>query len=155
MSTKRLLRALEENRIAYELVHHPRDVMAQETAHDTQTPGYAFAKTVVLVAGDRAALAVVPAPSRVDLDKAADAMGAEAVEIADEATMARLFPDCEVGAEPAFGNLYGLPVYVDPELAAHEYITCNGGTHEEAVRIRYADYKRVVRPLLAYISLAS
>mgnify|MGYP001824247912 CR=1 FL=1 len=152
MSCERLFRALEESKIEYEVLHHERDFIAQETAHDTHTPGAAFAKSVVLEAGQRHALAVIPAPEHVDLDKAADALGAEEAELAAEERMAELFPDCEVGAEPAFGNLYGLAVLVDPALSENEFITFNAGTHEEAVRMRYADYKRAVRPMLAHIT---
>ncbi len=151
MACERLYRALEQSRIDYEVIHHERDFLAQETAHDTHTPGASFAKAVVVVAGEQSALAVIPAPDRVDLGKAADALGAREAELADEERMAELFPDCEVGAEPAFGNLYGIPVFVDPALSEHEYITFNAGTHEEAVRIRYADYKRAVRPMLAHL----
>lgn len=151
MSCERLFRALEESAVQYEVLHHKRDFLAQETAHDTHTPGAAFAKSVVLTAGERSALAVIPAPDHVDLDKAADALGADEAELADEARMAMLFPDCEVGAEPALGNLYGLPVLVDPTLSENEYITFNAGSHEEAVRLRYRDYKRMARPMLAHI----
>ncbi|MDJ0976749.1 MAG: YbaK/EbsC family protein [Planctomycetota bacterium] len=152
MSCERLFRALEESEIQYEVLHHKRDFIAQETAHDTHTPGAAFAKSVVLTTGERSALAVIPAPEHVDLDKAADALGATEAVLADEERMAELFPDCEVGAEPALGNLYGLPVLVDPALSENEFITFNAGTHEEAIRIRYDDYKRMARPMLAHIT---
>lgn len=149
MTTERLTTSLEDKHIQYEVLHHRKDFMAQETAEDTHTPGWAFAKSVVLRAGDSHALAVVPAPARVDLEKAAGALGVSEVELADETTMGELFPDCEIGAEPPFGNLYGLPVYMDRSLSAKEHITFNGGTHDQAVRMRFVDYERVVKPTMA------
>ena len=151
--TNRLLPYLDRHDIEYELIHHRLDYSAQRTAADTHTPGHAFAKVVVLEAQGRPVMAVVPAPEKVDLDKASDALGAPA-KLADETTLARLFPDAEVGAEPPFGNLYDLPVYVSPHLVDDESITFNAGSHEQAVRMRWADYEKMVQPRVADLTYA-
>jgi Ala-tRNA(Pro) deacylase len=93
-------------------------------------------------------MAVAPAVYRLDLEKVRAHLGSGYVRLADESAMSMLCPDCEVGAMPPFGNLYDLPVFVDPTLAADEFITFNAGTHEQAVRMRYADYERLVQPVL-------
>ncbi|MHC5011363.1 MAG: aminoacyl-tRNA deacylase [Planctomycetota bacterium] len=152
MPVNRLPATLDKEHVDYEVLPHRRDVMAQETAEDTHTPGLAFAKSVVLEAGKRRVLAVLPASKRVNLDRAAAALGEHEVHLAGEDAMEKIFADCEVGAEPPFGNLYGLEVYVDPALAANEVITFNGGTHREAIRMRYEDFARLVKPEPAVLS---
>ena len=144
----RLLPYLDRHDVEYELIHHRVDYSAQRTAADTHTPGHAFAKVVVLEAGGQAVMAVVPAVEKVDLDKAGEVLGGPA-KLVDERALARLFPDAEVGAEPPFGNLYDLPVYVSPHLVEDELITFNAGSHEQAVRMRWSDYEKMVRPRVA------
>jgi Ala-tRNA(Pro) deacylase len=87
----------------------------------------------------------MPAHRKVDFAKAQELLHGE-VTLAAEERIAELFPDCEVGAEPPFGNLYNLPVYVSPELTRDEFITFNAGTHHEAIKMRYADFERLVKP---------
>ena len=145
LHTSKLLPFLDESGAPYELIHHRLDYTAQRTAADTHTTGRAFAKTVVLAVGEGHALAVLPAHRKVDFAKARELLGEE-VTLAAEEDVADLFPDCEVGAEPPFGNLYGLPTYVSPELAGHESVTFNAGTHHEVIRMRYDDYARLAQP---------
>jgi Ala-tRNA(Pro) deacylase len=145
----RLGQLFEREKVSYEIVRHPPGYTAQHVAAHTHTRGREFAKTVVLRADDRYVMAVLPAHRRVSLDRARETLGAGKVRLATEEELRRLFPDSEVGAEPPFGNLYDLPVYASPELAENERITFNGGSHEQCVRIRWADYERLVRPTLA------
>jgi Ala-tRNA(Pro) deacylase len=56
------------------------------------------------------------------------------------------FPDCELGAMPPFGNLYGLPVYVAQSLADEPEIAFNAGTHREVIKMSYADFANLVEP---------
>jgi len=146
MPKNRLTEILNDAAIAYEVIHHNPDYSALEAAHDTHTPGAEFAKAVVLNTDDGPALAVLPAPRMVDLAAFAAIAGTEKVRLANENTIRELFPDCQVGAEPPFGRLYDMPVYLDEDLAGQEYITFNAGTHDEAIRIRYADYERLESP---------
>lgn len=146
MLKNRLTSLLATEDITFELIHHEPDYSALETAHDTHTPGIAFAKSVVLNTDDGPVLAVLPAPCLVDLGEFAREIGEEEVTLADERTISELFPDCAIGAEPPFGHLYGMPVYIDAALCVQDDITFNAGSHDEAMRIRYVDYERLEQP---------
>ena len=152
--TNRLKTFLEENGVEYEVVHHQRDVTAQRTAEDTHTPGLEYAKTVVIEIDGTCAMAVLPAHHHVDLEAIRAYLGATTVSLATEDTMAKACPDCEVGAEPPFGNLYGLSVYVCPPIDADERITCKAGSHEDVIRLAYADFERLVQPRVIDFSIA-
>ena len=91
-------------------------------------------------------MAVLPAHHRVDLHKLGRAMGASEIRLATEDEIATICPDCAVGAEPPFGNLYQVPVYVSEDIARDEMITFNAGTHEDVIRMKYADYEDLVHP---------
>jgi len=146
MLKNRLTDVLNDKAIGYEVIHHQADYSAMEAAQDTHTPGKEFAKAVVIHTPAGPALAVLPAPRMVDFEKFAAVVGADEVRLATEDTLADLFPDCQTGAEPPFGHLYGMPVYVDEELVGEEYITFNAGSHDEAIRIRFADFEALEHP---------
>lgn len=135
-----------------ELLPHPATFTAQRTAQAVHVPGDAMAKTVVLQIDGEPLLAVVPATHRVDPDKLRRFLGAEAVELADEADFTRLFPDCELGAVPPFGSRYGMRTVVDEALARDERIVVESNSLEEAIRMRYDDYAALEHPLIAEIS---
>ena len=146
MPNSKVTAFLDANHVPYEVIHHRVDYTAQETAADTHTPGREFAKTVILDVGAGHAMAVLPALYRLDLDKLRHAVGTRQISLASELEMSQLCPDCDVGAEPPLGNLYDMPVYVDETLEKDETITFNGGTHDDAIRMRYEDFKRLVHP---------
>ncbi len=152
MPKNRLTELLHARAIGFELIHHPPDYSALEAAHDTHTPGAEFAKAVLVKTEEGPVLAVLPAPRMVDFAKFSQVVGCDAC-LAEENAIAELFPDCQVGAEPPFGQLYGMPVYVDEELAQQEYITFNAGTHDEAMRIRFSDYEALEHPKHANFSV--
>lgn len=150
MSCKdRLEGYLRENKVPFQVVHHPLAYTAQEVAAAEHVPGKLVAKVVMAYAGDKIVMLALPAPFRVDLGKATAALGAEDVRLAQEEEFAPLFPDCEVGAMPPFGNLYDVPVYVDKALAEDETIVFQAGTHTDTVSMKYADYQRLVKPRVA------
>jgi Ala-tRNA(Pro) deacylase len=150
--SQRLLRYLDEHGVEYAVLHHPRDFRASSTAVDTQTPPEEFAKTVFLKVDGAYALAVVPASRSVALRRLRRALGAREVELASEEEVARLCPDCEVGAAPPFGGLYGLPVYVSAALSRDERITFNAGSHTDAIRMGYRDFEKLVQPRVLQIA---
>ena len=114
--------------------------------------GWTFAKTVILKTRDgRLVMAVLAGPHNVNLKAARAVVGSE-VDLAPEAEFAPKFPGCELGAEPPLGNLYGLPVYVDEALSKDPEIVFNAGTHTEAIRMTYADYERLVRPVVGRLA---
>jgi Ala-tRNA(Pro) deacylase len=152
-TSHRLTSCLEKWGVPFHIIGHRVDYSAQETAQDTDTPGKEFAKTVVLSVDGRYAMAVLAATEAVDLHRARALLGARDVHLAGEQKLQELFPDCEVGAEPPFGHLYGMPVYVSPLLAEDEYITFNAGSHIEVIRMKYSDYKRLETPRVMSLAL--
>jgi Ala-tRNA(Pro) deacylase len=144
--SKRLQSFLDEHAVAYETIHHRRDYTAQEAAAHTHTPGKEFAKTVILWVDGGYAMAVLPAHHMVDLDKLREALGAKEVKLASEDEIRELCPDCEAGAVPPFGNLYNLPVYLSEAMTDDERITFNAGSHEDAIRMMYKDFEKLVQP---------
>ncbi|MCK4602647.1 MAG: YbaK/EbsC family protein [Phycisphaerae bacterium] len=137
---------LEEQKAKYTAHVHSPAFTAQEVAAEEHVSGNMLAKTVVVKAGDNYAMCVLPASYKLDMKKVAKAMKAKKVRLADEGEMAKLFPDVDVGAEPPFGNLYGLPTMVDKNLADGEEIVFQAGTHSHAIRMKYADYASLVKP---------
>lgn len=148
----RLREVLEASGVDYEIIPHRRDYRAQRTASDTHTPPEEFAKTVFIAVDERFALAVLPATHTLSPAKLAKSLEADVVRLASEGEMKDLCPDAEVGAEPPFGNLYELPVYVCPVLAQDERITFNAGSHTDAIRMTYAEYARLVQPQVVPMS---
>ena len=140
---------LDDSGLPYELIRHERDVRARATAEHTHTPASAFAKSVFLWVDEEPVIALIPASKEVALSKVRRSLGAQSVHKARESELESLCPDCEVGAAPPFGPLYDLPVYVSRSLARDEDITFNGGDHEHAFRMRFADFERLVHPTVA------
>jgi len=142
---KRLIDCLNQNKVQYEILHHPEAVSAQRIAQAEHVKARHHAKVVMLKSGDQHLMAVLPADHQIDLEKAAKALG-KAVSLDTEEEFKSLFPDCAIGAMPPFGNLYGLPTYVDKHLAEEDYIVFEAGTHTDAIKVSYADYERIVKP---------
>jgi Ala-tRNA(Pro) deacylase len=137
---------LRENGVSFEVQHHPRAVSAQEVAAAEHIPGKMFAKTVMVMADREMVMLVLPAPYQVNPEKAAEELGVKEVRLASEERFQDAFPDCEVGAMPPFGNLYGVPVYVDEALAEDETVVFRAGTHTDTMSVGYADLERLVEP---------
>ena len=143
---------LDQQGVRYEVSSHRQAFTAQEVAEAQHVKGKEVAKVVMLRSGGDFLMAVLPAPFRVDLDRAKAALGKSNLTLATEQEFANLFPQCEPGAMPPFGNLYGLPVYVDPTLARDETIVFNAGTHTQTVKMKYADFARLVQPKVVSIA---
>ena len=141
----RLKAFLDEHHVEYTMMTHSPAYTAQAAAATLHCPGKELAKTVVLRAGEDTLLAVLPASYHVSLKKLAAVVG-KTVRLATEQEFIGLFPDCELGAMPPFGELYKLPVCVDESLTADEEIVFNAGTHRDAIRMRYDDFARLAKP---------
>jgi Ala-tRNA(Pro) deacylase len=153
MTCKEKLEAyLREQEVPFEVHHHPPAYTAQRVAEAEHISGKIMVKVVMAFADGKIVMLAVPAPKHVSLTKAAEATGAKEVRLAHEDEFAAAFPDCEVGAMPPFGNLYGLPVYADAQLAQDETIVFNAGTHEDTVHMKYADFESLVKPSRASLS---
>jgi Ala-tRNA(Pro) deacylase len=144
--SEKLRRYLDQNGVSYEIIHHPEDYRARDTAIDTETPAREFAKTVFLSIDGSYAMAVLPASEYVSSERVRRALGASEVVLAPESASKEICPDSEIGAAPPFGNLYGIPVYVSRSLTRDERITFNAGSHTEAIRMAFRDYERLVKP---------
>ncbi len=143
---ERLETYLNEQRVPFEVQRHERAFTAQRVAESEHISGHMLAKVVIVYADGETIMVVVPASSRVDLGKMAEALDVQEIRLAEEREFLELFPDCEVGAMPPFGNLYGLPVYSDAELAGNDIIFFQAGTHTETMSMAYADYARLIQP---------
>lgn len=143
---------LDSSSAKYEVTQHRPTFTAQEMATEEHVPGMKVAKPVVIRADGDYYMCVLPACYKVDLKALKSQLGARQVELADESKMEKLFPDCELGAEPPFGNLYGLPTIMDKTLETDEHIVFQGGTHEKAIRMEMAEYKRLVSPQILSFS---
>ena len=147
---RRLEEYLRGNEIPYRTQHHPTAITAQEVAATEHVPGRMFAKTVIVTTDESdMCMLALPAPYHVNPEKAAAALGVSEAHLADEERFAETFSDCEVGAMPPFGNLYGVPVYVDETLAEDETIVFRAGTHTDTMSVAYVDFDRLVEPTIA------
>jgi Ala-tRNA(Pro) deacylase len=122
-------------------------------AEAQHVPGREIAKVVIVRSGAEFAITVLPAPARLDLERARGALGKPDLVLATEQEFAGLFPQCQAGAMPPFGNLYGLSVWVDEGLTADDKIVFNAGTHTDTVRLRYSDFARLVQPKVARLAV--
>lgn len=150
--SSRLQKYLEENSIDYRVHPHREVFTAQEVAEVEHVPGRDVAKVVMLRDGDDFFMVVLPAPARLDLDLARGALERPNTELAEEEEFSHLFPDCEAGAMPPFGNLYDLPVWVDESLTRDERIVFNAGTHTQTISVLYDDFERLVRPKVGQLA---
>ncbi|MFQ5895352.1 MAG: aminoacyl-tRNA deacylase [Nitrospinota bacterium] len=150
---KKLTDYLEANGVPYSTGTHAEAFTAQEVAAAQHVPGRMVAKTVVVKTERRFLMAVVPAHRKVDLAHLRALLGEGEVRLAQESEFARLFPECEVGAMPPFGNLFGLDVVADSSLAQNERITFSAGTHRETLTVSYKDFERLEKPRLERLVL--
>lgn len=153
MPVEKLKKFLEDQNVKYVVLSHSTAYTAQEIAALAHIPGKELAKTVIVKLDDGFAMAVLPASLQVDLSLLKAAAGAKSIALASEPEFKGKFPDCETGAMPPFGNLYGLPVFAEESLAKDKEIAFNAGSHKELVRLAYADFERLVQPKVASFAL--
>ncbi|HEX7121158.1 MAG TPA: YbaK/EbsC family protein [Gemmatimonadaceae bacterium] len=146
MAVQNLKELLDRSGVAYESLRHPPAYTAQEVAGSAHVSGKEMIKTLVVKIDGRMALVALPASEHLDLHQLKEATGARAVELATEAEFASLFPGCDVGAMPPFGDLYGMDTYITESLTRDRQIAFNAGTHTEVVRMSYQDFERLAQP---------
>ena len=154
MPVRKLKEFLDGSGIKYVTINHSPAFTAQEIAASAHISGKELAKTVMVKIEGKMAMAVLPASSRVDLHQLREAIGASKVELASEGEFKDMFPECEVGAMPPFGNLYGMDVYASVKLAEDEEIAFNAGSHTELIRLAYQDFEKLAEPKVLGISTA-
>src|SRR5271157_1257551 len=148
MPLNKLRAFLDENHIRYLVISHSKAYTAQGIAAVAHISGKELAKTVILKLDGALAMAVLPASYQVDLAAIRNAAGVKTAELASELEFKQYFPDCETGAMPPFGNLYGIPVYVEETLTLDKEIAFNAGSHYELIRLAYDDFNRLVKPVV-------
>ena len=139
---------LEAHAVPYSVHSHPEAYTAQEIAALQHVKGRSLAKVVMVKAGDDPVMLVLGADQRVDFAKLQASLGLRDARLASEAEFRDLFPGCEVGAMPPFGNLYGLPVYADRSLDRNQEIVFNAGTHTLTARMAFRDFVTLAKPTL-------
>ena len=147
MPLNQLRSYLDQNHIRYVVISHSKAYTAQGIAAIAHISGKELAKTVILKLDGALAMAVLPASYQVDLRALKKATGVKSAELASEHEFKQAFPDCETGAMSPFGNLYGMPVYVDETLTEDKEIAFNACSHLELIRLAYSDFERLVQPL--------
>lgn len=146
MPIKKLKEFLDQNRVKYVSIKHSPAFTAQEVAASAHVSGRAMAKVVMMEMDGALAMAVLPANRKVVLQDLREVTGSDEVDFASEEAFKDRFPDCELGAMPPFGNLYNMEVFVALSLVSNTEIAFNAGSHEEIIKMAYADFERLVKP---------
>ena len=152
MPIKRLKEFLDSHNVEYITISHSKAYTAQKTAASAHIPGKELAKTVIVKFDGKMAMAVLPASYKIDFNQLKMASGANKVEISSEDEFRDVFPDCELGAMPPFGNLYDMEVYVAKSLAEDEEIVFNACSHTVLVRMKYKDFDKLANPKILKFS---
>ena len=151
MPGKKVKEFLDAQKVRYLSIIHSPAYTALDIAALAHVSGKEMAKTVIVNLDGRMAMVILPATRKLNRDLLCKAAGAGRVELATEEEFKYRFPDCEAGAMPPFGNLYGLPVYADEKLAEDAEIVFNAGSHRELIRLAYRDFERLVKPVLIHV----
>ena len=146
MPVKTLKEFLDREKVKYVSVIHSTAYTAQEVAASAHITGRELAKTIIVELDGKMAMAVLPANRKIVLEDLREVTGCEEVKFASEEDFKRRFPDCETGAMPPFGNLYGMEVYLAESLTRNDRIAFNAGSHTEVIKLDYHDFERLVRP---------
>ncbi|MDP4271225.1 MAG: YbaK/EbsC family protein [Bacteroidota bacterium] len=146
MPVRKLIEFLRENSIKFVVISHSPAYTALEIAESAHVPGQVLAKTVMVDIDGQLAMTVLPASRMINLELLKESVGAKNVILSCEQEFARRFPGCELGAMPPFGNLFGMEVYVSPDLAEDDEIAFNAGSLSELILLSYKDYVRLVNP---------
>ena len=149
---KKLKELFDEAKVSYEVYNHPLAYTAQEIAQRQHFSGDQMAKVVILKVDGKLVMAIITGSQQIHLPTVRTSLGVDEVNLATEDEFISRFPDCEIGAMPPFGNLFGLAVYVDPAVTKDESIYFNSGNHVQTVRIRYKDFERLVTPQVARLT---
>ncbi len=152
MPVRKLKEFLDNKNIKYVTVFHSQAYTAQEVAAFAHIPGKELAKTVMVKIDGKMVMVVLSASDKVDFDALKEAVGASKVELANEQEFEDLFPGCEIGAMPPFGNLYEMQVFVEENLTEDTEIAFNAGSYTELIRLSYKDFERLVKPTVVKFS---
>jgi len=153
MPSKKLKKFLDDNNIKYVIIRHSPAYTAQEVAGMAHIPGKEMAKTVMVSIKGKMTMFVLPASLKVDFSLLKKVVGVTDIELANEEEFKYMFPDCEIGAMPPFGNLYNMEVWVEKSLSEDSEISFNACTHSELVKMTYKDFEKLVKPKIGTFAL--
>jgi len=153
MPSKKLKKFLDDNNIKYVIIRHSPAYTAQEVAGMAHIPGKEMAKTVMASIKGKMTMFVLPASLKVDFSLLKKVVGETDIELANEEEFKYMFPDCEIGAMPPFGNLYNMEVWVEKSLSEDSEISFNASTHSELIKMEYKDFEKLVKPKIGTFAL--
>lgn len=145
----RLEKYFRDNGVGFQAMTHPTAYTAQDVAAAQKVPGKQVAKVVMVLADAKTVMLVMPASYRIDFTKLKGVLGAKEARLAKEEEFSGIFPDCDTGAMPPFGNLYNVPMYVDRVLTEDPEIVFQAGSHRDTMKVAYKDYARLTQPIVA------
>lgn len=148
----RLEEFLQHEKVPYQSIEHFRTYSSQRTAAAAHISGKEIAKSVMVSIKGKLCMVVLPANKQVDLAKLRKIAGTNEVRLVNESEFKDRFADCEVGAMPPFGNLYGMDMFVAEALAKDESIAFNAGTHTDLIKMAFKDYERVTHPKIVRVA---
>ena len=146
MTANKVNEFLDQQKVKYVRIAHSLAYTAQEVAESVHVSGHDFAKTLIVHADGKPTMLVLPANRKLIWSDIAETLGCDKVKPVAEGELKALFPDCELGAMPPFGNLYGMEVYISESLAREPEIAFNAGSHTEVIKMSYKDFERLVKP---------
>jgi Ala-tRNA(Pro) deacylase len=146
MPVRKLKEFLDRQGVRYVCITHSPAYTAQEVAQSAHITGRELAKTIIVKLDGELAMAVLPATKKVVVQDLREVTGSDQVRFATEEEFKQRFPECETGAMPPFGNLYGMEVFVAESLLENDEIAFNAGTHTEVIKMGFKDFDRLVHP---------
>jgi Ala-tRNA(Pro) deacylase len=146
MPVRKMKQFLDQEGVRYISIVHSPAYTAQEVAASAHVTGRELAKTVIVELDGKLAMAVLPANRKIVLQDLREITGSDEVKFASEEEFKKRFPDCETGAMPPFGNLYGMEVFAAESLGRSDQIAFNAGSHTEIMKLAYSDFERLVHP---------
>lgn len=144
---------LSQEHVVYEEMHHTPAFTSQQVAQAEHVHGMNVAKPVIVNADGRNYMCVLAACCTINFDALKTVLEAETVRLVEEGELRELFPDCDIGAEPPFGSLYGMPTILDDRMEHDEFIVFQSGTHEDALKISMQDYLKIESPRIFSFSV--
>lgn len=143
---------LQEHDTPYLMRHHAPAMTARQLAELENIDPHEVAKVVIMRDQKQFYMMVLPADYKLDLKRTRDLIKSRNAWIASEQDLQQLFPECELGAMPPFGDLYNMRVYAEADLSEDQEIEFNAGSHEDAIRMRFQDWQNVVHPQMEHFA---
>jgi Ala-tRNA(Pro) deacylase len=142
---------LQSREIPFKRLLHGPAPCATRVARSLHVPGSTVAKAVLVRSSETEGffLAVLPATQRIDMARLQPILGSGELRLATEAELEHVFHDCELGAIPPFGTLYGVTMIVDASLAQAEEILVESNCRHVGVLLAFRDFMALENPHVA------